>query len=375
MPDPRDRSHTVGGGREPSLPPLFVHGVTTAVPRQALDVQQSSELLKTVCTDTRTEKLLRRVIRLTGIEKRYLAVLDYQGTDDGATPLYLPPSEQPHGPGMGARNLLFEPAAATLVAECLRPFSHDALRRVDKLVTCSCTHASSPGLERPIFAQAPIPYGADRWNLGFMGCSAAMAALRLLHQGRGERGDALIVACELSSLHFQYTNKLDQLTANVLFSDGAAAVLLSHEPSAVRVIDCACLSAPREADQMVWFADDYGLRLDLSQELPETLAKYLPAAVGGFLARNGTAAGEIRHWLIHPGGPQVLDGAQESLGLGSEALNLSRDILRRYGNMSSPTILFILRALIEQKVEGQCVALAFGPGLTIEMALLEIRRG
>ena len=118
-----------------------------------------------------------------------------------------------------------------------------------------------------------------------MGCSGGLAAMRLVHQMADRGKEALIVACELSSLHFQYTDKLDQLTANVLFADGAAAMTLSPRRSAMRVVDCRCSTLPAQANQMVWFADDHGLRLELSQDLPDTLAASLPAAVGGVSGR------------------------------------------------------------------------------------------
>ena len=199
--------------------------------------------------------------------------------------------------------------------------------------------------------------------------------MRLVHQTGPDAVNALIVACELSSLHFQYTNRLDQMTANVLFADGAAAMVLSSEPSAIRVVDCRCATLPEAADQMVWFADDHGLRLELSQDLPDTLSEHLPSVVDSLLRDNGLSPTDIDHWLVHPGGPQILDGARESLKLPEGALDLSRSVLRRYGNMSSPTIFFIMRELFETKADGMCLAIAFGPGLTIELALLEIARG
>ena len=354
-------------------PTCFVHGIATAVPERSLNAEESAELLRRACRNPRAAKLLRRVVRLTGIEKRHLAVLDHQLDCD--RPLYLPSEEQPDGPGMGARSALFDDAAGNLVCRALGQFSDDTLAGIDALVTCSCTHASSPALDLPIFTRTPVSPAVDRWNLGFMGCSAGLAALRLAHQTAPRRRNTLIVACELSSLHFQYTDALDQLTANVLFSDGAAAAILTPEPSAVRVVDCQCAALPQYADQMVWFADDHGLRLNLSKDLPDTLGKHLPGALERFLEENDHSLADIDHWLVHPGGPQILDSVQAALNLPPEALDLSRHVLRHFGNMSSPTILFILRDLIERKVDGTCVAMAFGPGLTIELALLEIDRG
>ena len=351
-----------------------MHGIGVAVPAKSLTAGDSATLLQQTCRNPRTARLLRRVVKLTGIEKRHLAVLDYQFDEHGKNLFYLSACEQPNGPGMGARNALFERASQPLVERALADLPLGALTAVEALVTCSCTHASSPGLDRHVLANPGVPHDVDRWNLGFMGCSAALAGMRLVHAAAAQQKRSLIVSCELSSLHFQYSDELDQITANVLFADGAAAMVLSPEPSAVRVVDCQCVGLPSQAKQMIWFADDYGLRLELSPELPDTLAEHLPPLLDRFLAHHCLTRGQIDHWLVHPGGPQILDSVEQSLSLPQNVLDGSRKILRRYGNMSSPTILFIMRELFESKCEGKCLALAFGPGLTIEVALLDIRR-
>jgi prepilin-type processing-associated H-X9-DG protein len=353
----------------------YVQEIGTAVPEYSLGPAESVELFKQTCSDPRSARLLPRIVRLTGIEKRYLAALDPRFCPSGAEALYRTRAEQPRGPGMGARTAIFEQVSGPLVLRALHDFAPPRLAEVDVLVTASCTHASAPGLEHPILSQTPVRSSVQRWNLGFMGCSAGLAALRLVHQLGGERRPALVVACELSSLHFQYTDELDQLTANVLFADGAAALVLGPRRAAARVVACRCAGLPERADQMVWFADDHGLRLRLSQDLPDTLAASVPATVTSFLEDHDTSVAAVDHWLVHPGGPQILDAVEQSLGLPEDTLQLSRSVLRRYGNMSSPTIFFILKELLASKVDGRCLAMAFGPGLTIEMVLLDIHHG
>jgi len=300
-------------------------------------------------------------------------VLDPQIAPYTAEALYRARDVQPQGPGMGARMAQFERLSGPLVLQALRDFEPAGLATVDALITISCTHALAPAFERPLLMHTRLRPGIDRWNLGFMGCSAGLAAMRLVHQMAAPGRNALIVACELSSLHFQYTDALDQLTANVLFSDGAAAMTLSSQPAAARVVACRCAAVPQYADQMVWFADDHGLRLRLSQDLPDTLAAHVPSVVTKFLAESDTSPAAIDHWLVHPGGPQILDAVQGALDLRADALHLSRSVLSRYGNMSSPTIFFILQELLAARLAGRCVAMAFGPGLTIELVLLEIK--
>lgn len=350
----------------------FVRGIGTAVPEQSVNAAQSAQLLEPTCKNQRSARLLHRIAPLTGIEKRHVVALDYQYSDDSNSPLYRPAAEQPQGPGMSERNSLFQKASVPLITNALSAFSPHDLARVGSLITATCTHASAPGLEQPILAHTPVPASAHRWNLGFMGCSAGLAAMRLVQRTSAPRLPSLIVVCELSSLHFQYTDELDQMTANLLFADGAAAMLLSGEPTRWQIMDGRCITVPALSHQMQWLAADHGLQLRLSAELPDTIAEHLPSAVIDFLGANELSVRDVDHWLVHPGGPQILDRVEQSLALSAEKLHLSRSILRRYGNMSSPTIFFIMKELFDTQACGTCVALAFGPGLTIELILLRI---
>jgi len=350
----------------------YIHGIGTAVPEQSLSADQVVDVLDRACPNARSARLLRRIAGLTRIDRRHLAALDRQFEVGDGEPLYPPAAEQPHGPGMGRRTAVFDRLAGPLVCRALSVFPPRCLAGVTTLVTATCTQAASPGLEQPILLNTPVPPTADRWNLGFMGCSAALAAVRLAWQTAAPDRRALVVACELSSLHFQYTDELDQMTANLLFADGAAAAVLSPEPSWVRIVDCQCVTLPRWAGHMLWFAGDHGLQLRLAQELPDTIEANLPRAVTSFFRRGGIAAPAVDHWIVHPGGPQILDAVEHSLHLAAGALDLSRSVLRRYGNMSSPTILFVLKELLAAGAVGRTMALAFGPGLTVEMVLIEI---
>lgn len=350
----------------------FIHGIGTAVPEQSVNAAQSALMLEPTCKNQRSARLLQRIAPLTGIEKRHVVALDFQHSKDGNEPLYRPAVEQPQGPGMSLRNALFQKASVPLITKAMSTFSPQQLSGVDALITATCTHASAPGLEQPILAHTPVPASAQRWNLGFMGCSAGLAGMRLVHRTGGPGLPALIVACELSSLHFQYTDELDQMTANLLFADGAAAMLLSGEPSRLEIKDGRCLTIPGFAHQMQWLAADHGLQLRLSAELPETIGQHLPKVVADFLRTHELSVRDVDHWVVHPGGPQILDCVERSLALPADALQLSRSILRRFGNMSSPTIFFIMKELFETNACGTCMAVAFGPGLTIELVLMQI---
>jgi predicted naringenin-chalcone synthase len=352
---------------------LFIHGIGTAVPDRAMTQGEAVSFMESVFEDPRLRRLIRRVSRQSDIAERHLAALAWQDTAD-RLPFYPSARVQPFGPGMGVRSALFDVAANDLVRRSIDDIPTAPFDAIQTLVTVSCTHASSPGLEQPVFECTSLPHDIQRWNLGFMGCSAGLAAVRLIQGLTPEHQHALICTCELSSLHFQYSEAIDQITANMLFADGAAAVVLSTQPSDVAVLNSCCVQLPSAADQMIWSAGDHGLCLKLSRALPDTLAMHVGKAVDQLLADCGKSREEIAHWLAHPGGPKILDAVESALELSPESLADSRGVLHDYGNMSSSTIFFVLNRLLKRDPEGLCITMAFGPGLTIEVALLEIDR-
>jgi predicted naringenin-chalcone synthase len=186
----------------------------------------------------------------------------------------------------------------------------------------------------------------------------------------------LLVAVELCSLHYQYDWSPERIIANALFSDGAAAVIVtSQEMSGPRVVSTFSQIVPNTLEAMSWRIGDHGFRMTLSPKLPALVEEHTGSALQGWLAKNGLACSEIDGWAIHPGGPKVLDAAASALGLDRASLAASRRVLAECGNMSSPTVLFVLDELQKLGRRGRCVLLGFGPGLTIEAALLEYRKG
>ncbi|HEY3241878.1 MAG TPA: type III polyketide synthase [Phycisphaerae bacterium] len=360
----------------------YIHQIATAVPPQFVDAADTVAHLRARTPDERSIQLVRRVLQATGIRKRHLAALDVQLGRPPEEQLYPPLELAPQGPTTFDRLRHFDLLAAPLIEQILGEMSPAVWPRLRQLVTVNCTGAASPGLERLILDQRPISRRADRWHLGFMGCSAGLAGLRLLHglcgrRGEGEppgepsRDESLLVALELSSLHVQYTDQPDQIVANALFADGAAAVTLSSQSAAARVVDCRCITLDAAADQMTWVVTNHGFVLHLALELPDTLAAHIAGAVGEFLGDNGLSARDVQHWAIHPGGPKIVESVCAALGLPEEAASESREVLREFGNMSSATIFFILQRMIAAGLRGPTVAMAFGPGLTIELALLD----
>jgi predicted naringenin-chalcone synthase len=189
----------------------------------------------------------------------------------------------------------------------------------------------------------------------------------------------LLCAAELCSLHFQYGWDAERAVANSLFADGAAAVVGAALPlphgrpgpgsGYWRVAGSGSYLVADTEDVMTWRIGDHGFEMSLSPRVSQLIGEHLRPWLRGWLAREGFALGEVASWAIHPGGPRVLDAVEAALSLDRRATAASREVLASYGNVSSPTVLLILDRLRGLGAARPCVALAFGPGLTIEATL------
>jgi predicted naringenin-chalcone synthase len=212
-----------------------------------------------------------------------------------------------------------------------------------------------------------------------MGCYAAFPALRMAAQfcRANPRANVLVLCLELCSLHIQLGAREDQLLANALFADGAAAALVSARPSAAgrqafSLERFASALVPEGEADMAWSVGDHGFDIALSSYVPKLLGANIAGVVDGLLAEDGHARSDIDSWAVHPGGRAILDQIERSLALSPEQLAPSRRVLRDFGNISSATILFVLRDLLLTPTdeERRICSMAFGPGLTVELALL-----
>jgi predicted naringenin-chalcone synthase len=208
-----------------------------------------------------------------------------------------------------------------------------------------------------------------------MGCHGALNGLRV---AASQAGDAeariLLCAVELCSLHFAYGWDSEMLVANTLFADGAAAVVgvpvQNGSTPAWSIQAQGTLLMPESSEAMSWRIGDHGFRMTLSAAVPELIRTNLGGWLSGWLKGQGLGMEDVRSWAVHPGGPRILEAVEDAVALENGALDVSRDVLRGHGNMSSPTVLFVLERLRSAGAELPCVALAFGPGLVVEALLV-----
>jgi predicted naringenin-chalcone synthase len=193
-------------------------------------------------------------------------------------------------------------------------------------------------------------------------------------EGQADPAARVLACCvELCSLHFQYGWHEQQMVANALFADGAAAAV--GVPAAAAPANAWQLAAtgsrlfPDSADAMTWNIGDHGFAMTLSPRVPDLIATHLRPWLEGWLVQHDLGVDQVASWAIHPGGPRILSAVEKALGLPREATAVSRKVLAACGNMSSPTVLFILDRLRDRRAPRPCVALGFGPGLVAEAML------
>lgn len=269
-------------------------------------------------------------------------------------------------PPTGARMAEYERAAGPLALEAVAGLG-EGVQRTTHLILVSCTGFVAPGVDFQIIARFGLDPGVERNILGFMGCHAAINGLKLArHIVRSEPGARVLMVCvELCTLHLQQAEGLEQLVAALVFGDGCAACLVSAEEEGLALDDFHALLVPDTAPHITWRIGDQGFDMMLSGQVPMGIARALRAGGPAVLGEEGPEA--VTLWAVHPGGRAVLDAVEQALALPTEALAASRRVLRDFGNMSSATVMFVLRALLEESRPGdRGCAMAFGPGMVAE---------
>jgi len=362
---------------------LALLGIGTATPARHI-AQTDAADLAAAFTDPEPGqgRVLAAIYRQTRIRARGSVLLDDPGAAAFAQTFFPPRAEcEPGGPSTQARMDRYAseagPLAAAAAARAVASAGIDA-GSITHLVTCSCTGFASPGFDLDVAAALGLSAAVARTHVGFMGCHGGFNALRVADAFVSARPESvpLVVCLELCSLHFQYGSRSDVVVANSIFADGAAAVVgaaaarrPAHGPTWVLERQWSSI-LPESRAEMGWRIGDHGFEMQLSAAVPATIARHLPGAVATGLAEVGLGPDDVGAWAVHPGGPRVLTAVEEALALSPEALADSRRVLAEHGNMSSATILFILERLLCGAAPGPCVAMAFGPGLTAEFALL-----
>jgi predicted naringenin-chalcone synthase len=332
--------------------------------------------------DSQANRKLRVLYQQCGIGWRYSVIPDY------TLPIteweFYPPTEnlEPF-PSLERRMALYRKYASPLSVAAIRRCLDGKLSatQITHLITVSCTGVSAPGLDLELVEALEMPVTMFRTSVNFMGCYAAVHALKLADALICADPDAkvLIVCTELCTLHFQQEPTIDNMLSSLLFADGAAAVLMTTDNDPVGGITLRGFYSEIAAggkNQMTWDLSSTGFRMTLSHYVADLIEADFAGLVGHALEKNGMQKGDVRHWCIHPGGKKILDAIGKSLSLPDGQLDDSYETLRSYGNMSSPTILFVLQRMMARLEYGRANRIfgaAFGPGLTMETFIAETK--
>lgn len=361
----------------------FITAIGTATPENRHHQMEVAEfMVKAMNLDQAQTRKLRAVFRKSGIDYRH-SVLDDYGKTSGFK-FYPEKLNGRNLPSTAGRLALYRnnalPLSIQAIQNCLTPESAVKRDTITHLIVVSCTGMYAPGLDIDLVKTLNLNPSVQRTCINFMGCYAAFNALKVGAAFCTQDKDAtvLIVCTELCSIHFQNQPTDDNLLANALFADGAAALIMRNTPSptatSFETIAFHHELATEGENDMAWSIGDFGFEMRLSAYVPDIIQKGIKKLTHALLEKiNGHA---INYYAIHPGGKKILEVIERELGLTSDQNTHAYAVLREFGNMSSPTVLFVLHRLVAH-LNGTAnhkhvLSVAFGPGLTLESMILKV---
>lgn len=363
--------------------------IGTAVPKYGYRQQQVAAFMKRVLdADAVLSRRIDYLYHRSQIDTRYSCLADYGCAEPRQFEFYPPNWCLEPFPTTQQRMVKYRAEALPLCLEAIadaqcQPKAPE-LKTVTHLIVVSCTGFYAPGLDIDLVKTLGLSPNVQRTIVGFMGCHAAFNGLRLADSicRTDSTATALMVCVELCTLHFQRSKSRHHLVSNSIFADGAAVVFFTAQSQAERSLPVltirhsVSLLDDDSLGEMAWTISDTGFEMQISPDIPRILNVNLPDFVLRLLKPNRLVRNEVDFWAVHPGGPAILDAVQQCLEIPTHKMADSRTVLQNYGNMSSPSVLFVLKRLCERLALGEssryCAAIAFGPGLTLEGCLLEV---
>ncbi|MEO5999771.1 MAG: type III polyketide synthase [Chitinophagaceae bacterium] len=350
--------------------------IGTAVPAHRHRQDDILQFMQNVyAMDIAGRRKLKYLYHQSSIEHRYSVISDY--SRPAAEWKFYPHSEnlEPF-PSLELRMSLYNKYAAPLSVDAIRNCmdGYIASDEITHLITVSCTGMSAPGLDLQVMELMDLPQNIFRTSVNFMGCYAAIHAMKMADAlcKSDARAKVMIVCTELCTLHFQKEATVDNVASSLLFSDGSAAMLVTPDTypfNGLRMDGFYAEVLTKGKKDMAWELSSSGFLMTLSGYIPELIEEDFETLVNRALLSVKLDKHDINSWCIHPGGKRILEAISKSLSLQNGELKHGYDVLKKFGNMSSPTILFVLKNIMQsintshsQKIFGA----AFGPGLTME---------
>lgn len=362
---------------------VYIQNIATSVPECSLKQTLLRDKMKQyVSKHSTTRRIIHKIYSNSGIEKRHTVTNDFHS--NGHSRLFFKKDGSLGQPSTKTRNELYVRHSKKIFVEVakklLRKNQRISKEDITHVITVSCTGFFAPEPAYEIVKQLGLSTSTQRFHVGFMGCFAAFPAMKMAQSfcQADPEATVMIISVELCSLHLQDSTDTDQLISASVFADGGAGALISsREPtsagSVYRIERFQTSIAEQSEEDMAWTIGDTGFEMVLSTAVPDIIKGNLRESIAPLLEAYNLDHDEIDHWPVHPGGRAILDKIEENLQLEPAQIRPSRQVLSQYGNMSSATILFVLQKLLAKpsmKNEERALAMAFGPGLTIESGLL-----
>jgi alkylresorcinol/alkylpyrone synthase len=354
-----------------------ITSIATAVPQYTTTLEDMYQFLNSwFGTDALESRKLKFLMNATGITKRYLSIPYLATTQEKFYP--SPAEANEYFPSIEERMERYRQPALSLSMQAIKDCLADkiAATEITHLITVSCTGLSAPGLDLEIISNLGLSNTIERTSINFMGCFAAVHGLKIANAlvAQNPNAKVVIVCTEICSLHFQKEATVDNITASMLFGDGSAAALIEADTVANKGIILDSFYSeilPKGKNDMSWNVTSTGFLMTLSSYVSDLIEADFGLLTHNALQKAGLNKADITNWCIHPGGKRILQAIEKSIGLTREDLSESYSILNDFGNMSSPTVLFVLKEQLhkiqQKETESATIfAAAFGPGLTAE---------
>jgi len=359
----------------------YLQFIATVVPENYSSQENLMSWAKKILAEQDEYRKFQFLVRKSGIEGRYSVLPDFSANNNS---LLFHQGRNNQQPSTSERLKLFKKEGLKMALQatekCLREAEIDQ-SSLTHLITVSCTGLSAPGLEIELSNQLNLSPYIERTSINFMGCYAAFHAIKQANYicKASPEAKVLIVCSECCTLHFRNTGREDDILSTALFGDGAAAFLMSGKQingPAYRMLDCRS-QLIYATEEMSWEVKDDGFEMKLSRDVPTHIGNHIMDLYLELSQKNRMV--NYDYYAIHPGGKNILDAFQKSIGLSKEDLRHSFEVLKNYGNMSSPTVLFVLKEIIEDfkksnMEQAHVFSAAFGPGLTLETAIFHLTK-
>lgn len=357
----------------------YIAAIETSVPEYFHTQNEFAEFYSNSTDDDDIKRKIKIIASKTGIEKRYSVLKDYSLAPE-AFEFYSKSASLLPEPSLTKRMDLFKAEAIQLSLKAVHKIARfeSIKKNISHIITVTCTGLFAPGLDIQLIHELQLSPSIHRSSINFMGCNAAILALKQADEiCRGNANAKVLIVCtEICSIHFQKDYSDDYIISNQLFGDGCAAVLVTADPVEiapdvlVKVNDFHSLLVHKGYNDMAWQLSETGFKMNLTSYVSDLINGNIKNMLNGV----GVHAETIDSWAIHPGGKKIIDGFCDALALDKNKLIASYEILKQYGNMSSPTVLFVLKHVLEnnpQAAKGKSIfTAAFGPGLSIETVKL-----